>query len=171
MRIKAITVDAAGTITITPCYLLAKDIETVHNVPAAQLEVIIRKMRKRRSLDANAYLWTLCDKIASEIRAIKEDVYRQAVHDVGVFADVAVSDSKAKDISEAWEAHGIGWIAETMDHCKLPGCTKLRLYKGSSVYDTRQMSRLIDYIVEEAQGLGIETMTPAELATIKSEWE
>lgn len=45
------------------------------------------------------------------------------------------------------------------------------LWYGSSSYDTKEMSRLIDYIADEAKGLGIETMTPDELAQLKAAWD
>jgi hypothetical protein len=48
---------------------------------------------------------------------------------------------------------------------------RVRLYKGSHLYDTKEMSRLIDYIVEEAKDLGIETMTPDDVARMKASWK
>ena len=44
-----------------------------------------------------------------------------------------------------------------------------RVYLGSSTYTTKEMSVLIDGIVSECKDLGIETMTPEELARIKEE--
>lgn len=38
---------------------------------------------------------------------------------------------------------------------------------GSSQYDTLEMGVLIDGIIQEAEQLGIQTMTPAELQVIK----
>ncbi len=49
--------------------------------------------------------------------------------------------------------------------------THYRVFKGSSEYDTREMSILIDGIVYEAKNLGIETMTPDELTRIKEMWK
>jgi hypothetical protein len=43
-------------------------------------------------------------------------------------------------------------------------------YYGSSGYDTKQMSILIDGLVADAQELGIDTMTPTELAKLKTLW-
>ena len=40
-------------------------------------------------------------------------------------------------------------------------------YWGSSAYSTAEMSRLLDDVVEEAKGLGIETATPEQLALMK----
>ena len=44
------------------------------------------------------------------------------------------------------------------------------LIKGSHLYDSKEMSLLIDGIVSECKELGIETLTPAELERMKSAW-
>jgi hypothetical protein len=53
---------------------------------------------------------------------------------------------------------------------KLEKCKKIMAYYGSSCYDVHSMSVLIDYIVQEAKGLDIETLTPNELSTLSIEW-
>jgi hypothetical protein len=66
----------------------------------------------------------------------------------------------------------------TQNHCCIVGegevngkqFKHLAILIGSSQYDTRAMSILIDGIVSEAKELGIETMTPAELTELKSRW-
>lgn len=125
-----------------------------------------RQIRRKRSVDANAYMWTLCDKIADAIRSTKEDVYREAIRHVGVFKDIAVQDHAADSLIEIWESRGVGWFSEQFDS-KIDGCKRVRLYVGSHVYDTKEMSRLIDYIVQEAKELNIETLTPDELARLE----
>lgn len=46
----------------------------------------------------------------------------------------------------------------------------MTLWYGSSTYDTEQMARLIDRVVEDCREAGIETMTPQQLAALKSQW-
>ena len=58
-----------------------------------------------------------------------------------------------------------------MFQSKLPGCTNVILYYGSSSYDTEQMSSLIDLLVDDCKAQGIETATPDELARYKEEWK
>jgi hypothetical protein len=48
--------------------------------------------------------------------------------------------------------------------------THYKVYKGSSEFDAREMSILIDGIVSEAKNLGIQTETPNEIARLKSMW-
>ena len=130
----------------------------------------IREHREKRSLEANAYAWVLIGKLAEATRIPVIEVYRNAIRDIGGNYDVVCVAQKAADTLERhWRTKGDGWVVERFDS-KIPGCVNMRLYYGSSVYDTRQMSRLIDNIVEDCRALGIETLTPEKLAAMKEGW-
>lgn len=148
---------------------LKKEIGPVEGIPAEKLDIKITRHRERRSLDANAYLWQLCDKIAAALNTTKTDIYRQAVNAVGRFEDVAVAEDAADRFAEIWQSRGIGWITEIYP-CNVPGCKDVRVYYGSSCYNTAEMSRLIDYVVQDANEIGVETMTPADLERLKNAW-
>lgn len=129
-----------------------------------------KKWRAKRSLDANAYMWTLVDKIAQATRQRPVDVYRQAIKEIPGNSTLVCVQDKAKDIlQQQWQAKGIGWQTTELPS-KIEGCTNILLYYGSSVYNTTQMSLLIDTIVEEAKELGIETLTPYELEGMVEAW-
>lgn len=126
---------------------------------------------KKRSIDANAYAWVLIDKIAARTRVPKTDVYRNFIRDVGGNSTiVCVQDKAVEQLISGWCKNGLGWQAETSPS-KLEGCTNVVLYYGSSTYDSEQMSRLIDLIVQEARDLGIETLTPDDLERMKVQWK
>lgn len=128
------------------------------------LELILKPITHKRSLDANAYLWVLCDKIAQILRSTKEEVYREHIKRVGCFQDIAVVKGAPTGAFMAeWEHKGDGWIAEVRPDCKIKGCNKVRVYFGSSSYDSKQFARLVDDVVDEADRLGIETATPDEI--------
>ena len=113
------------------------------------------KWRNRRSLDANAYMWTLVDKIAQKTRQKPVDVYRHAIKEIPGNSTLVCVQDKAKDVlQQQWQSKGLGWQTEELPS-KIEGCTNIVLYYGSSVYNTTQMSLLIDSIVEEAKALGI----------------
>lgn len=130
--------------------------------------VLTLKKKNKRSLNANAYMWVLCDKIAQKIRATKQEVYIKAVREVGAFIDGVFNNSDVYGVMETWNANGIGWFCETLH--STDNVSSMRLYKGSSVYNGEEMSRLIDYIVDEAENLGIDTMTPDEIEHLKTIW-
>ncbi len=134
-------------------------------------EYEIKRAKKKRSLEANAYMWVLVDKIASAVGVDKVTVYREAIKNIAGNSEiVCVKQDAAEKLIKGWEHNGIGWLTETMPS-KLPGCVNVVLYYGSSIYDTAQMSKLIDHIVYEAKQLGIETLTPAELERMKAQWQ
>lgn len=124
--------------------------------------VSICRYKRKRTLDANAYLWVLCDKIAKVIKGTKEEVYRKAIKDVGVFQILPIKSEAVGDWIRRWQDRGLGWIAEIMEKSKLSGYTKTINYFGSSTYTRSEMARLINYIIDEAKELDIETITPQE---------
>ena len=136
-----------------------------------EISLECKKWRNRRSLDANAYMWTLVDKIAQKTRQKPVDVYRHAIKEIPGNSTLVCVQDKAKDVlQQQWQAKGLGWQTEELKS-KIEGCTNIVLYYGSSVYTTTQMSLLIDSIVEEAKALGIETLTPYELEGMKAQWQ
>lgn len=129
----------------------------------AQYEV--KEYKEKRSLNANAYAWTLIGKIADVLRADKEKVYLEMLKRYGQSEIVSVKSSI--DITGYFKYY------ESCGETTLNGTdfTHYKVYKGSSEYDTREMSILIDGIVSEAKELNIETLTPEQLSKLKSLWE
>ncbi len=120
----------------------------------------ITQIKKKRSLDANAYAWVLCQRIAEVLQTSKDEVYERMIQRYSTF-----------DMDEG------GYITVTMlqrvpveklgGHWRMIGThdgfnSYIRL-KGSSEMDPKEMNHLISGIVSEAQELGIETMTSREL--------
>lgn len=135
-----------------------------------KLSIEVKPFRQKRSLDANAYCWVLIDKVAEKVGESKQTVYRQYITNIGGNSEVVcVRNDAVKKLRQGWERNGIGWQTETFDS-KLPGCTNVILYYGSSVYDSKQMARLLDLIVQDCKELCIPTETPNEIARLKSMW-
>lgn len=118
----------------------------------------------KRSLTANAYMWRLCDEIGKATGNTKDDVYRLFIREAGVWDDVEVKREAAERWMANWSEHGTGWVCDVVDD--VGEKVTIRTYYGSSTYTRSEMARLIDRIVEECKELGIETMTPNELAKL-----
>ena len=130
----------------------------------------IKRYSPRRSLDANGFYWLLCGKLAEKTGVGMAEIYRSHVRNIGGNYEVYCGKTEAVEkLIKAWEKNGLGWIAETTPS-KLEGCTNAILYYGSSTYDSRQMSRLIDQMVQDCKEQGIQTETPAEIARMCEEW-
>ena len=135
-----------------------------------KLTIEIKQYKERRSLDANAYFWVLCDRLATALRKSKTEIYREYIKDIGgVSETVCVKNAAVERLCEGWSKNGIGWQTETFTS-KIEGCTNVVLYYGSSVYDSAQMAKLLDLIIQDCKELGIPTETPSEIARLKSMW-
>lgn len=132
----------------------------------------LSRKKAKRSLEANSYCWVLCDKIAEKVGTTKELIYKDAVENVGVFSQLLLQNEAVDAFVKCWNSQGLGNLAMVAyESKKNPGNTVVIAYHGSSTYDTKQMARLIDYIVGEAKELGIETLTSGELERMKSQWK
>lgn len=131
-----------------------------------ELTVDIKQYRKRRSLDANSYAWILADKIAKVIGNTKEFVYQEAIKAVGTFEIVPIKDEAVERWQRNWESKGVGWQSETIGDSKIKGYTNTVNYFGSSTYNTKEFSKLLEEIIFQAKEMGIETMTPKEQAEL-----
>lgn len=133
----------------------------------------LKEHREKRSLDANAYAWVLMDKLAAKLRIKPDEIYRQYIPDVaGNFVIVPVREDMIEHWNKIWCSGHLGRMIEDMGECRhTPGYHNIRCYLGSSDYDTVQMSRLIDLIVEDCKAQDIETKTPEQLAMMKEEWK
>ena len=135
-----------------------------------EVTVEIKRVRQRRSLDANAYAWVLIDKIAERTGFSKTEVYRHAIREIGgVSETVCVMDKAVDVLRSVWEKNGIGWQTDTMPS-KLAGCTNVILYYGSSCYDSKQMSALISSLIQDAELLGIPTLTDEQAEKMLGKW-
>jgi len=113
----------------------------------------------------------LCQKIAEVLRTTKELVYQKFIRDVGQFEIVPIKNEAVERWIEVWNSKGLGWFAEVMEDSKLKGYKKVISYYGSSCYDSREMSVLLDEVVRECKELNIETLPPDEIKALKESWK
>lgn len=147
---------------------LAKLIETLDESKEYTIEV--KEKKKKRSLDANAYFWTLADKLSEKLNKPKTDIYREYIKEIGGVSDTLCMLDKAVDkFCEHWASMGIGYQTDRIQS-KLEGCTNVIAYYGSSTYDTAQMSRLIDMAVQDCKQFGIPIYDREELDRLVKEW-
>lgn len=131
--------------------------------------VLILKKKIRKSRSMHNYMWVLCDQIAKKradfISYTKEDIYRMAVREVGLWYDVRIPTEQVKKFIEDWRGNGEGWFVETI----IIGdeMSELRAYQGASVYDADSLYRLTNYVVEMAKESGVETISDKELERLK----
>lgn len=135
------------------------------------LDIDVKRYREKRSLNANAYFHVLVDKIAKALKLSAVETKNMMLERYGT-VDVEIGKILLRaDIPylKLTEIH----LRATSEY-EIHGETIMRAYiavKGSHLYDSKEMSDLIDGTVEEAKSLGIETATPEEIERMKSLWK
>ena len=135
------------------------------------LDIKAEKHRTKRSLDANAYMWVLIDRLSKAIGLPKSEVYKQSIMEAGVMKTAVVKANIATDVANYLtdtKPSGTGDFA--LVGATRKDWTELYIYIGSSKYNTKEMSQLIEYIVDECKEQGIETKTPEEIAELIARW-
>lgn len=132
----------------------------------ADIEISVKKWRRKRSNDANAYFHVLVTAIA-EARGISNDEVKQMlVVDYGTLArdeDNQIIGFKLPpgvDVGRIYPYTKL--FKQVEENGKLFNC--YLVYKRSSEMESKEMARLIDGAVHEAKELGIDTDTPEERA-------
>ena len=125
----------------------------------------IKEYKEKRSLNANAYVWKLITEIGNKLRKSKEEVYLQMLKDYG--------QSEMVSILSSIDPKGFFKYYSIAGKSILNGkeFTHYKIYKGTSEYNTKEMSIFIDGVVQEAQQLDIETKTPNEIERLKRMWK
>lgn len=128
-------------------------------------DVKINKHREKRSLNANAYLWKLVTEIGNILNKSKEEVYLQMLIDYGQSEMISIlSEINVKGYFKYYKLAGTSLLnGKEFNHYKI--------YKGSSEYDTKEMSILLNGVVQEAKNLGIKTKDDIELERLVEEWD
>lgn len=133
------------------------------------LDVEIKAHRNHRSINANNLCWMLCTEIGRAIQAPKEVIYQHAIRDVGEYTAVQIIPEALPAFKAAWTCHGTGWFVEQIDESD--GLITAFAYHGSSSYDTKAMSVLIDYLVDQAMQMELQIgYDLSEIDKIKNEW-
>lgn len=153
--------------------LLPRILEFVANLDCeSDFELSIGKVKAKRSNDANRYFWELVGQLSAKINVSPEDIYRTYIKDVGGNYEIVPIREDAVDTwLQAWRSKGIGWQCDIIGESKLRGYTNVICYYGSSTYNTKQFSRLINLCIDDCKANGIEVMTESEMALMMQHYK
>lgn len=146
-------------------FLLTTDINTLDELLNEKLlDIEAKKHRNKRSPNANSYAWKLITEIADVLRISKDKLYEDMLYEYGQVRMYPTLKNETPD--------GFFKYYRFFQDGYLNGkeCDWYKVAKGSSEFDTKEMSIFIDGIVQVAKELDIETMTPEELNRLKEEW-
>lgn len=167
-RLKDLTFGSKGeqhiTVTVTSDFRQSFD-----DLKDYEISVEIKRYREPRSKNANAYFHVLVNKIAEAQRLGNDEVKRQLVLEYGTLAtdetgSVLGAMLPASASMDDFYPYAKWYKSKVLDgkeyDCYL-------FYKQTHTLDSKEMARLIDGTITVAKELGIETMTPDQLARLE----
>lgn len=143
--------------------------EAINPLTNKTLTVQLKEYHPKRSLSANNYCFAIIGKMAVKLRTSTDELYENLITRYGVpyqdedgnYVTVTMKNYISVDkLGGHWK-----WIKDTN------GFSSYMMIKGSSEYDSAEMAAFIDMVVEEAKGMGIDTLPSTELERMKREWE
>lgn len=156
---------------MTGTYIQAVQYLTEQNIKNPDKVWEVKEHKERRTLSQNAYYWKLITEVAkkqrhsvpyvhnTELRAAR---YARWFNDELVLVSIPDTDEAEAQIMEQMEYH----LAPTN---RREGDKRIYvMLRGSSEFNTQEFSHLLDLLIQDAEALGIETMTPFELAKIRA---
>ena len=145
--------DGTQNITVTVGADFSKDFDALKDFPVS---VEIKKASKKRSLNANSFCWALCHIIGQSMTPPLSDkeVYRTAIKAVGVWWEKPVNKFKVDEYRRQWESGGDGWLFEVIDDYS-PSEKMCHLYFGSSTYTVEAMQKLLDWLKDLCEQMGL----------------
>ena len=135
------------------------------------VRVEVKKSSKHRSLSANNYAWVLIDKIAEVTGKTVTEVYQNAIREIGGVSEYyGMKEAAYESFCGIWTKDHLGRQVEIIPGSAKPGWINVRAWKGSSDFDSAQMARLIDSLIQEAEAQGIPTVPDEEVERMVSRW-
>lgn len=117
--------------------------------------------KKKRSKNANAYFWELLQQLCELMNLDVIEQYKERVKGLGIFRQWEIDTKNVPTFIKMWEDKGIAWFCDIVD--EIGDKTIINAYYGSSSYNSTQMSRLIDNLVQDCEEVGIQTMSNEEI--------
>lgn len=145
----------------------------IEQLKGLKLKIEAKKYIKKRTTNANNYFWKLLQELCelAEIDTIEE--YKRRVKELGIFRRFKIENDNVKTFERMWSAQGIAWFSEIAD-TEFVGDTEFKIiiaYYGSSSFNSKQMARLINGVVQDCKVYGIETKPKAEIDSLLKEWD
>ena len=130
-----------------------------------KVDIDVKVHREKRSNTANNFCWAAITQLANALRTSKDEIYLLMLKRYG---QSFITKVRRKD------EH---WLKETYKYCELHEAWEVdgdarywRVYIGTSLYNTEEMSIFIDGVLSELKELGIPFSDKATAEEVKQSW-
>ena len=142
-----------------------------------RLSISAREYRPPRSLNANAYAWSLISRLAARMSTreqafTKEEMYREMLARYGAEDTDDQGRPLTFTVRSDVDPGSFGVLCRPVGAEYRDGkhYVHYQAVKGSSQYDSREMAHFLDGIISDCREQGIETLPAEELDWIRRRW-
>jgi len=141
----------------------------IESIKTEEISLEIKPFYPKRSLTQNSYMWSLLNHLAEVLNNTAENIYKELIRDYGVKDYILVKNEAVDELNKRWSSKGIGWFTEVLRKGKVDGTTTIIVYYGSSSYNSKEMSRLVDAVIENCEENNIPTLTRDNFLKLRNE--
>lgn len=120
--------------------------------------------KRKRSKDQNAYFWELLQQLCEIMNIDVIEEYKKRIKELGIFRQWEIDTKDVPTFRKLWEDRGIAWFTEIVE--QIQDKTIINAYYGSSSYNTKQMTRLLDNLIQDCKAVGIQTLDELEIQNL-----
>lgn len=123
------------------------------------LEINADIKRNRRSNDANRLLWECLKELSIKRKEDNWELYLEMLRKYGVYTYACIRPNAVESFKKRWrEVQEVGTVNINGEEA-----TQLLCFYGSSTYDSKEFSRLLDGVIEEMARENLPTPTSKEM--------
>ena len=127
------------------------------------IDLEVKKITRKRSLDANALLWAMLGEMAATIGTDKWTLYLMMLKRYGKYTYISLKPEAVEDFRKMYRECEI--VGETDDK------VYMLCYIGSSTYSREEFSRLLDGVLSECREADIKIKTSAQIEELYKSWQ
>ena len=148
-------------------------LEDIAKYKDIDLDISFSKHRNKRSLNANACLWSCLGKIADATGSDNWTEYLRSLRRYGKFTYINIKPEAVEELRRQWrEIDVVGDILVIDDITReLTPMKQVLCFFGSSTYISKEFARLLDGVISDMKDLGLETPAGEELDAMIAEME
>lgn len=162
----ALLLDGRVEVAFTTTRAVLSELE---GLKGKELNVSVKEYRPKRSLSQNAYMWVLLGQLAEKLSLGSNEIYKDFIRNYGVYEILPIKNEALESFKAKWGKNGLGWFVEEIGKSKLNGYINVIAYYGSSTYNSKEMTRLVDAVIQLCQDFGINTMLTDEFLALYNE--
>lgn len=132
-----------------------------------ELALELKQWREKRSLNANALLWACINDITNAFGGDKWNVYLQMLRKYGQYTFIEMPEAALPKFKKMYRECDVVGSRYTDSGDML----QVLCYYGSSTYDTKEFSVLLDGVIDDMKAAGLDTPTSEDIQAALEAWE